>query len=218
MIIGDLVDAADRIQTLPEKLRGRVHYHQIDVRDETGVQTLMDTTAGNHGQIDILVNNAAIFTSLKRTPLEELTKADWDEVLAVNVVGMFLGIKSAARHMKERRYGRIVNVASNVVFKALPMLLHYVASKGAALAMTRAAAKELGPHNITVNAVAPGYMRHEDFAGWNDRRDEQVAKLRCLDRTQTPQDVVGAVSFLVSADAEFVTGQTLVVDGGEVVH
>ncbi len=218
VIDADLVSCADKLEELPQDVRGRIEYRQTDVRSEESVARLVDHAARQFKRIDILVNSAAVFTALQRKPLDELTREDWEKVWAVNVIGTFLCIKTAASCMKAQGGGKIINVVSNAVFKGLPYLLHYVASKGAVLAMTRAAAKELGPYGITVNAVAPGYLRHSDFANWDDERDRQVVAARSLARTETPEDVVGAVAFLASSDSDFITGQTLVVDGGEVLH
>ena len=218
VVIADVADCTQRLGALPADLRDRIAYRKTDVRSEQDVRATVQHIVEQYDRIDILVNNAAIFSSLQRKPLDELETADWESVFAVNVFGSFHCIKAVVPHMKAQGRGRIINVVSNVVFKGLPMLLHYVASKGAVFAMTRAAARELGPDNITVNAVAPGYMRHPDFAGWDPRRDEQVRALRSLDRTQSPEDVVGSVVFLASNEADFLTGQTLVVDGGEVFH
>jgi NAD(P)-dependent dehydrogenase (short-subunit alcohol dehydrogenase family) len=168
------------------------------------------------GRIDCLINNAALFTGLRRRPLEELTADDWRQVLWVNVIGAFNCIKSVVPIMKQNRRGKIVNIASNVVHKGLPYMLAYVASKGAIVAMTRALARELGPDGINVNGIAPGYVLHEGTGPTDAGRSDQVARLRSLARTETPDDLCGALVFLASSDSDFVTGQTLVVDGGEV--
>jgi len=214
----DVADIAGRLDELPDDVRGRVTSRKTDIRRPEDVEEAVTEILSHHGRIDILVNNAAVFTSLARKPLEQLTPAEWQDVFAVNVTGTFLCIRAVTAPMRALGGGKIINVASNVVFTGVPMLLHYVASKGAVLAMTRAAARELGPDNIAVNAVAPGYMRHSDFQGWDPGRDEQVITSRSLSRTQTPQDVVGAVLFLASNESDFVTGQTIVVDGGEILH
>ncbi len=189
---------------------------RADVADPADVEGMVDQAARRFGRIDGLVNNAALFASLRRGPLEQLTPEDWHRVLSVNVVGAFNVIKAVVPIMKAQGHGVIVNVASNVVHKGLPSLLHYVASKGAIVAMTRALARELGPSGIRVNAVAPGYMLHESTAPGDGGRNEVVKTLRSLPRTETPDDVVGAIVFLACGESDFVTGQTLVVDGGEV--
>lgn len=218
VVAADIVDCAQKLDELPSELGERILFKQTDVRDERQVQGLTADITGQFGQIDILVNNAAIFTSLERKHLDELTTHDWETVFAVNVFGVFHCLKAVSSYMKTQGHGKIINVASDAVFKGLPMFLHYVASKGAVFAMTRAAARELGQYNITVNAVAPGYMRHPDFKGWDAGRDEKVSELRSLARTQTPDDVVGSVVFFASSESDFITGQTLVVNGGEVFH
>lgn len=211
-------EAVERVAALPPGLRERVACERADVRDEASVRAAVESAVERFGGLDVLVNNAAIFTGLERRPLETLTASEWDEVLSVNVVGVFNAIKCVVGPMRARGGGSIVNIASNVVFKGIGRLLHYVASKGAVVAMSRAAAAELGPDRIRVNAVAPGYLRHDDFANWSAGRDEKVAGLRSLGGSETPQDVVGAVAFLASDESAFVTGQTIVVDGGEVFH
>ncbi len=188
----------------------------VDVRVPVEVDRFVDSTVERFGRLDVLVNNAALFTTLERRPFEELSTADWERVLAVNVIGAFHCAKAAARPMKRQGSGKIINIASNVVHKGLPMLLHYVASKGAIVAMTRALARELGPSGIHVNAIAPGYVMHEGTAAGDAGRNDQVVRLRALARTETPEDLCGALVFLASADSDFISGQTLVVDGGEV--
>jgi len=191
-------------------------FQQTDVTDPQQAQRMVDVALARFGRVDCLVNNAALFTTLERRPFTELTPADWERVLAVNVVGAFNCCKAVAPLMTRQGGGAIINIVSNVVHKGLPLLLHYVASKGALIAMTRSLARELGPSGVRVNALAPGYVLHEATQATDAGRDEQVRKLRALARTQTPEDLCGAVVYLASADSAFVTGQTLVVDGGEV--
>lgn len=203
-------DAADWLRGTKNSL-----FTAGDVSRAEDAQRIVAATLKRFGRIDGLVNNAALFTSLSRKPSEQLTLDEWNRVLAVNVTGVWLMTSAALPAMKAQRSGKIVNIASNVVHKGLPQLLHYVASKGAVMAMTRALARELGEFNINVNAVAPGYVLHEGTAP-NDRgRNDVVIKLRALARTLTPDDLVGAVVFLLSSESDFITGQTLLVDGGE---
>ncbi|MBK9128069.1 MAG: 3-oxoacyl-ACP reductase FabG [Phycisphaerales bacterium] len=215
VVLADLAEGGEDFARLAGS-GARVRFVRCDVRSPEHCARLADETRREFGRIDILVNNAALFTTLKRQPLEALTPRDWEDVLGVNVVGVFNCVKAVVGVMKAQGRGKIINVASNVVQKGLPLLLHYVASKGAIVAMTRALARELGPHGITVNAIAPGYVLHEQTAATDAGRNEVVVKLRALGRTQTPADLVGTVAFLASADSDFITGQTLVVDGGEV--
>ncbi len=218
VVIADVAACDRHLRDLPATIAEQITFRSTDVTSGPRVQETIEEIVRKYGRIDILINNAAIFTSLERKPLDQLTTKDWEDALAVNVIGAFHCIKAVIPSMKAQGTGKIINIASNVVSKGLPMLLHYVASKGALVAMTRAAARELGSYNITVNAVAPGYMRHPDFSGWDAGRDERVVGLRSLPRTQTPDDVVGSVAFLASKDSDFITGQTIVVDGGETFH
>lgn len=191
-------------------------FHPLDVRDGAAVERVVQATVDRDGRVDCLVNNAALFTTLERKPFSALTPAEWEDVLGVNVIGLFNCCKAAAPRMAAQGQGSIVNIASNVVHKGLPLLLHYVASKGAVIAMTRSLARELGPSGVRVNAIAPGYILHEGTESTDAGRNEVVRKLRALGRTQTPNDLCGAVIFLASSDSEFMTGQTMIVDGGEV--
>jgi NAD(P)-dependent dehydrogenase (short-subunit alcohol dehydrogenase family) len=188
-----------------------------DVADARSVHELVGQIVATHGSIDVLVNNAGLFSSLKPGPFELISDEEWMQVMRVNTLGPFLCAKAVVPHMRRVGFGRIVNVASTTVHKGTPNLLHYVASKGAVVAFTRALARELGANGITVNAIAPGFtlsdgvLRH----GLHTQVGNVVAT-RAIQRDQTPDDLVGALLYLVSDGAAFVTGQTLAVDGGSV--
>jgi len=218
VVLADVQEVGAKLDAWPRELRERAWAIRTDVREAGQVRALMERVESERGGLDILVNNASLFTSLARKPFFELEPEDWERSLSVNVLGTFLCTKEAYPLLKRRGGGRIVNVASDAVFKGLPMLLDYVAAKGAIVAMTRALARELGADEIRVNAIAPGLTRHEASGDWDEARDAIVVERRCLRRTQIPEDVCGALVFLASADSGFVTGQTLVVDGGEVVR
>jgi NAD(P)-dependent dehydrogenase (short-subunit alcohol dehydrogenase family) len=188
-----------------------------DVSREAETEALAEAVLERHGRIDALVNNAGIYSSLVPTPFEQIDVDEWRRVYDVNVLGMFLATRAVVPAMRAAGYGRIVNIASGTPYKGVPFLLHYVTSKGAVLAMTRALAKELGADGILVNTVAPGFTMSDGVLA-NPVQVEQLQqvslKARLVQRDQYPSDIVGAVAFFCSPDADFVTGQSLVVDGG----
>ncbi|MBV8953517.1 MAG: glucose 1-dehydrogenase [Solirubrobacterales bacterium] len=188
-----------------------------DVSDLSACEQMATVALDAYGRIDIPVNNAGIYTSLVPTPFEELSVEEWKRVFDVNVLGMYLATRAVAPHMRRAGRGRIINLASGTPYKGVPYLLHYVSSKGAVLAMTRALAKELGADNVLVNAVAPGFTMSDGVLAnpvQLEKLQEVSAKARVLVRDQYPDDVVGAVVFFASEGSSFITGQSLVVDGG----
>ena len=189
---------------------------QVDVSSEPEVQKLVSQTVQAFNGVDILVNNAALFSPLVPQAFEEIDAAEWRKVMDVNTLGVFLCCRACAPHLRKSGRGRIINLASGAPIKGVPFLLHYVASKGAVIAMTRALARELGKDGVTVNALAPGFTLSEGIKASpaHLRHGAAIPATRAIARDETPQDLVGAVSFLAGDDAAFMTGQTLVVDGG----
>lgn len=183
-----------------------------DISKEDDVKRMVDDTVSEHGKLDVLVNVAAI---VPFAPWDELDFAEWRRVLAVNLDGTFLTNHYAQKAMRENGYGRIVNIASNVVLAGTPNLAHYVASKGGVLAFTRALAREIGRYGITVNAVAPGLTETEGvMASPHKEAFEFVQMLQCIPRRGVATDIAPAVAFLASEEAGWVTGQLLVADAG----
>lgn len=190
---------------------------QVDVADESSVGALAERVEREAGRWDVLVNNAAVFSALEMKPFEEITVSEWDKVMAVNVRGAFLCSRAAVPIMRRRDRGKIVNIASAAVFQGRPNYLHYVSSKAALTGMTASLASELGNNGITVNAIAPGSTETEvPRATVTPEQVQQIIARQAIHRRQRSEDIVGAVSFLCSTDSDFVTGQTLAVDGGSV--
>jgi 3-oxoacyl-[acyl-carrier protein] reductase/pyridoxal 4-dehydrogenase len=190
--------------------------HVTDVSDPDQVSALVAAAADQFGTIDILVNDAAIVPFV---PWEELDFAEWRRVMSVNIDGVFLMCKAVYPHMKAAGYGRIVNIASNVVTAGTPNMAHYVSSKGAVFAFTRSLATEVGAHGITVNAVAPGLTASEGvLASPHAEAFDFVVSLQSIPRRGVPADIAPAVAFLASEEAHWITGQMLTADGGHTRH
>jgi NAD(P)-dependent dehydrogenase (short-subunit alcohol dehydrogenase family) len=186
------------------------------MQSEHDVARMAEETVKTFGAIDILVNNAAMFSTLELRPFENIPPEEFRRVMEVNIMGVWLCARACAPHMRKGGHGRIINLASGAPLKGVPLFLHYIASKGAVIAMTRGLARELGKDGITVNSLAPGFTLSENVAkhAAHVKVGEASRASRAIPRDETPEDLVGAVSFLASDDAAFVTGQTLVVDGG----
>jgi NAD(P)-dependent dehydrogenase (short-subunit alcohol dehydrogenase family) len=215
-----LADVADPVAAAGKLDAGERAFGVVtDVSDFASVKIMVDAAVARFGRIDVLVNNAALFAPLTPKPFDQIPEAEWDRVMAINVRGVWNGARAVAPVMRAQSSGRIVNVASAIVAKGTALLMHYVTSKGAVVAMTRALARELGPAGITVNAVAPGLILSDTLQA-NPRiaafQRDAVMQARSLKREAFPEDVEGTVVFLASDDSAFMSGQTLIVDGGSV--
>ena len=220
VVIADILDGGEVAREIISK-GGKALALKVDVSDEKSTREMAERVLENFGSIDILINNAAIFAALETKPFYEITEKEWDDVMRVNVKGVFLCVKAVYPQMKKQGQGKIVNVASGVFFKGLPLFLHYVTSKGGVIGMTRALAREMGEDNVCINAIAPGYTLTEVMAD-DSIHDEAfvnaVVGSRCFKRHEVPEDLTGTIVFLSSDDSDFITGQTLVVDGGATLH
>jgi len=211
-------EAAAKVAASIRSQGGRALDVWVDVTDPAATEEMAAAAHRAFGRIDVLVNNAALYSALTRRPFHQIDVAEWDRVMAVNLKGLFLCVRAVYPYMRAQGGGRIINIASTTALKGTPQLLHYVTSKAGVIGFTRALARELGPDNITVNAIAPGMVRTGRETGVSDAYFAARVRERALAREQTPQDLVGAVLFLASDAAAFITGQTLVVDGGAVMH
>jgi NAD(P)-dependent dehydrogenase (short-subunit alcohol dehydrogenase family) len=194
---------------------------RTDVSDAASVEEMARRTVERFGRIDVLVNNAAIFATvpMSRAPFDQLDPAEWDRMMAVNLRGPWLASRAVIPQMRKQRYGKIINISSGTALKGAAGRIHYVTSKAGILGFTRTLAMELGKDNICVNCVAPGSTLSEENPDQALVKYRQAAaSARALQRLQTPEDLVGAVAFFASPDSDFITGQTLVVDGGACMH
>jgi NAD(P)-dependent dehydrogenase (short-subunit alcohol dehydrogenase family) len=216
IVVVDLAGAGDAAASFADGLG-----ITADVSNEPDVQRLADEVVEHCGSIDILVNNAGLYASLEMRPFEQIPLDEWRRVMDVNVASMFLMCRAIVPMMRANGGGKIVNISSGTPFRGVPFLLHYVTSKGAIVAFTRALAKEVGKDNVLVNCVAPGFTMSAGVQAHPEviekLRDVSVAA-RTIQRDQTPEDVVGAVVYLTGPGSDFVTGQTIVIDGGQTFH
>ncbi|MEY2955163.1 MAG: hypothetical protein RL530_764 [Actinomycetota bacterium] len=187
---------------------------RVDVTNRESTDALAKAAIDRFGKIDVLVNNAAIYATLKRAKFTEIDPDEWDRVMNVNVKGAWQCSASIYPRMSQPG-GRIVNVASATVFSGSPLWMHYVASKSAVIGMTRVMAKEVGPSGVTVNAIAPGFTLTDASLSLIEDAENYGVDRGALKRASQPEDIVGTAIFLASAKADFITGQTIVVDGGK---
>ena len=194
---------------------------QTDVSQPEAAEHMARATMEQFGRIDGLINNAAVFQrpAMSRVPFEEIPVEEWDRLMAVNLRGIFLCCRAVVPHMKRQNAGKIINISSGTVFFGSAQLAHYVTSKAGVIGLTRSLARELGTHNINVNAIAPGLIvSMEEVSENRAALQQQRIQARSIQRPETPQDLVGTVVFLCAPDSDFITGQTLVVDGGAQMH
>jgi len=216
IVIADLEGAQEAASAFPDGVG-----LTVDVGSENEVARMAEETVERCGSIDVLVNNAGLYASLEMRPFDQIPLEEWRQVMDVNVASMFLTCRAVVPVMRRQGGGKIVNISSGTPFRGVPFLLHYVTSKGAIVALTRALAKELGKDNVLVNCVAPGFT----LSAGVEAHPEVVEKLRdvsvsarTIQRDQVPEDVVGAVVFLCGPGSDFITGQTMVIDGGQTFH
>jgi NAD(P)-dependent dehydrogenase (short-subunit alcohol dehydrogenase family) len=218
--VADIIDSGDTKLSIEEK-GGQVIAVVADVTKEDSVKELARQTIDRFGRIDVLINNAAIFADLSKKSFIDISVAEWDRMMSVNLRGTFLCTKAVYPQMKKQGKGKIINVSSGTFFTGVPGFLHYVTSKGGVVGFTRALAREVGNDGISVNAIAPGLTVNEAVLKSGMYPPEAlkfVAGTRCFKRNEQPDDLVGTIVFLASDESDFITGQTIVVDGGAVVH
>ena len=192
----------------------------VDVATEDGAERMAAEVAERCGRIDILVNNAGLYASLRMRPFDQIPVDEWRLVMDVNVLSMFLTCRATVPRMRDSGGGRIVNISSGTPFRGVPFLLHYVTSKGAIVALTRALAKELAGE-VLVNCVAPGFTMSDgvrEHPEVVDALQDVSVAARTIKRDQVPEDITGAVAFLCGPESTFITGQTMVIDGGQYFH
>ena len=212
----DLEDMKETVRLIGE-MGGEAQFFDGDVTSEHDTKAMVEKTIAAFGGLHILINNAAIYDGLVRKPFDEISLDEWDRVMRVNVKGAFLSTRAVFPLMKQQGYGKIVNLCSETAFTGSHGFVHYVSSKGGVLALTQALAVELGPYSICINAIAPGFTDTEASRSLTDVERYDTSKTP-LKRVGTPEDITGAALFLASPESDFITGQTLVVDGGRYMH
>jgi 3-oxoacyl-[acyl-carrier protein] reductase len=194
---------------------GQVLAITTDVADETSIKEMVQLAEDEFGRIDVLINNAGIFSTLEMRPFDQIPLEEWEQVLKVNLTGPFLCARAVLPAMRRAKWGRIINIASGAVRLGRPNYLHYIATKSALMGMSLSMARELGADNITVNAILPGATFTEiERKTVTPQQKERIVAMQCIPRAETPQDLVGAALFLASEASGFITGQSINLDGG----
>ncbi len=218
VVAADIIDVTDTVKQIEDR-GGTAMGLKVDVSSEEDTLRLAAETVKRFGRIDILINNAAIYYGVGLRPFYEIGVKEWDREMEVNVKGSWLCAKAVFPQMKKQGKGNIINISSGTIYSGTPGFLHYVTSKAAIIGLTHGMATELGGHGIRVNALAPGYtMTEASKILMPEERQVRAVQHRCLKRPEEPEDLVGAIIFLASDESEFMTGQTLLVDGGATLH
>ena len=218
VVVADIADPGPVVDEI-ENAGGTALGLPVDVSDPDSTRELADRTLERFGRIDLLVNNAGYMTDILKQPFEEISPAEWDHCMAVNVRGTWLCCRAVVPTMKRQRSGKIVNTSSATVPSGVPGFLHYVSSKAAIVGLTRALARELGEWNIRVNTISPDYIPHDpDYHARQPEMASLIREQRCLKRDATPEDVVGTILYLAGHGSDFVTGQDFWVNGGRLFH
>ena len=217
VVVSDVVDTAKTVTSITDAGGKAIGIH-VDVTSDDDATALVTTAEKEFGALDILVNNASIFTALQPKPFMQIDNEEFDKVMTVNARGVHTMTRAAVPAMLRAGGGKVVNIASGTFYYGPPGLSHYTASKGAVIALTRCHGRELGDKNIQVNAIAPGLTESEGMighTGFDPARAPTVAS-RSIKRDMVPEDLLGTLMYLITPDSDFVTGQTLNVDGGKV--
>ena len=220
-VIADIArEAGETLASRLEKEQRECLFMPTDISQEGDVARLVERASERFGRIDAIINNASLMSSLPRRSWLEIPLAEWDRVMSVDLRGLFLCCRAVVPYMKRQGAGKIVNITSTRVFEGTPNRLHYTTAKAGVVGFTRALARELGADNICVNAVAPGLTLSDTQIATSKTGylSSGYDEGRAFARSQHPQDLVGAVMFLLSHASDFITGQTLVVDGGRFMH
>ena len=217
VVVADMNPADETMQAITAA-GAQATYVRVDVSDEASTRAMAQAALAATGRIDGLINNAAYFREVKLTPFEEISNERWQRIFDVNVKGVWQCCKAVLPAMRERQSGAIVNIASVVAVAGQPGYLDYVATKGAVLSMTKALAKECGPAGVRVNVIAPGFVITDATKNRLIEWQQSFLKARALSREQKPDDLVGTALYLLSDLSGFVSGQTIVVDGGHIMY
>jgi NAD(P)-dependent dehydrogenase (short-subunit alcohol dehydrogenase family) len=217
VVAGDVLDCAEAVTAAGNDAIGV----KLDVADIASADSMVELAMERFGRVDALINNAALYGSLRVGRFNQIAEADWDSAMAVNVKGIWNCCKAAVPAMRQSGGGSIINIASLAATYGMPFALHYTTSKAAVIGLTRGLARELGRDNIRVNAIAPSAVMTEgtaEFFGERlDRGLEAIRNQQTIQRTLEPADLTGTIAWLISDGSRFVTGQTISVDGGTVM-
>ena len=220
IVIADIQDAGEVVRAIEDN-GGEAVAINTDVADEESATAMAQKTLERFGKIDVLVNNAAFFANIVKKPFHEISASEWDRVISVNLKGPFLCAKAVYPHMKKQGKGKIINISSGTWYAGVPFFLHYVTTKAGIVGFTRSLAREVGDDGICVNSIAPGFTE-TDILKKKPQDPEEVLKeivaSRCIKRPEAPEDLTGTVGFLASDDSDFITGQTILEDGGAGVN